>query len=564
MFFLQRETHFRVSCCKYRKFFPKVGQHPEKILYLQPPYRNSPNTIEPETLNFFPHIISLFFKIICIFAFRNKKSVIMGMVLNRFAMLKQLRNDIKYDGYYSRKFKLSAVIVHDPNDRELVNCVSQNFVRWAEMTGKNFLFISFVEPSTEWKRSSMASDRYSVNKDYLLTDNDFTHENEETTNPLLREFMGLPPAGSYLMLTNDLCSNTFHKVSISTNSLEHCLLQITDYCDDEAHGIDHGPGDFNSLLDNLNADEYSHSNTFIDALLDLTSMFSKADNDYELSEQKDRAKKVIQRLKEQLECASDEDYEEKLFRLYESIRYFSKLQRPLRFKPRGAARPTAITHFECLQHSTLGYITSDSYSNYSSEPDSTEWLDEYSQKLLKSHDEMKKIIFSSPDLDYSGLTIYLGKIVENETNLSIGQLLRYVMGIDMPEYYNKYCADMRNVSIPAGNTYINMNQFASWECNYDKAPLKSVPMGSLVYAYSDMYGGQRDYPCVPLWNRFEELTVELIDFLLNFSINYRNLAAHIDHDSSRTYFGAKHAFDEFMDHFLPELYHLKQKLTSRY
>ena len=82
--------------------------------------------------------------------------------------------------------------------------------------------------------------------------------------------MGLPQFGSFLMLTENLCSNTFYKIPICSGTIEEQFALITRYCEDEFNGVDHTPADFKKLLSALNAGEFSIMNSLLDVLIDFT------------------------------------------------------------------------------------------------------------------------------------------------------------------------------------------------------------------------------------------------------------------------------------------------------
>lgn len=177
------------------------------------------------------------------------------------------------------------------------------------------------------------------------------------------------------------------------------------------------------------------------------------------------------------------------------------------------------------------------------------YLDEYSILLYQSYKSISSALSKIPDkLDYSGLTIYLGKIVENELNLSLGQMLRWAMNIDMPTYYNQYCADRGNIFVTAGNSRAYLNQ----RLTENGTQLKSIPIGTLLWAYRSIPENH-----VLRQDRITKLNEHLLAFLQNFSDNYRNPAGHIDNNSEITYEGAQQAFEEFLNHYLYQLDKIK-------
>jgi len=466
--------------------------------------------------------------------------------MNRFSMLSQLREDIKTSqniGLDYKSFILSGVVVHDCNDHGLIESMSKHFVQWAEETGDHFLFITFIQPSTDWKNSTHCHDGYWIDKDVLMLDPSYSKEDEERTIPLLRDFMDLPQYGSYLMLTEDLTSKSFYKIPISAETIENQFLLITNYCNEEASGIIHSPKDFKKLLKELKADEYCHLSSLLDVLIDYTSVISNiVDNgEEEKRKQLEQADQVIERLRARLKHYTGEDFEDKLFHLFECMEIVYK---------------KLYMNNQRYLHPRLRNIS----NNLTVKKD---YLDAYSCKLLDTYNLLSFITSNRPEnIDYSGLTIYLGKIVENELNLSIEQMLRHAMGIEMPKYFNKYCSRRRKVEIPAGKNTINVNQYRSYLDRSDLAPLMSIPMGNLIYAYKNMIEEPLTVYPQPKSERLKILEDETINFLKEFSSSYRNPAGHLDPNSEITYKGAKVAFEQFLDNYLFELYKIKKSLTN--
>lgn len=125
------------------------------------------------------------------------------------------------------------------------------------------------------------------------------------------------------------------------------------------------------------------------------------------------------------------------------------------------------------------------------------------------------------------------------------------MNIDMPTYYNKYCAGRGNIFVAAGNSRAYLNQ----RLTENGAQLKSIPIGTLLWAYRSI--PENHYA---IQERIKNLSNELLAFLQNFSDNYRNPAGHMDNDSENTYKGAQQAFEEFLDHYLYQLDKIKSAL----
>ncbi len=483
----------------------------------------------------------------------------MGMFLNRFHMLKQLRNYINDKSTCNQDLNnlvLSGIVVHDPNDEDLIKHVSNNFVKWAEMTGKHFLFITFIHPSEDWKESRHCHKNWEIDMDNLVTDRSFSEEDENSTIPLLRNFMGLPENGSFLMLTDNLCSKTFFQIPISAETIEKQFIQITKYCDEEAAGAEHTPADFKQLLNTLKYSEISIDKWIIDVLIDFESLISPFIERSFLSEnanteQLNHASDVIKNVRDVLHNYKGNDFEDKVFNLYECIAYFNRLKSKSENDFRYGHRHHMEEDFE---DDYYGWDSREYEWNFGRHGWNLKLLDKYSLKLYKTYRLLSFVIRNAPDnLDYSGFTIYLGKIVENELNLSLGQMLRWAMNIDMPTYYNQYCAARGNIFITAGNSRAYLNQRLS----ENGTQLKSIPIGTLLWAYRSI--PENHYV---MQERIKELSNELLDFLKDFSDKYRNPAGHMDNDSERTYRGAQHAFDEFLANYLYQLDEIKSALCG--
>ena len=446
----------------------------------------------------------------------------MGMIMNRFDMFTQMRRDIRQTNTYNH-FVLCGVVVHDINDSELINAMSNKFVQWAEMTGNHFLFITFIQPSVEWKNSKFCHDSYWIDKDNLMTDPTFSKEDEERTIPLLRDFMNLPLNGSYLMLTDNICSNSFYKIPICANTIEDKFLLITKYCEDEHNGVEHSPSDYQNLLFTLKAREHFNVDTLLDILIDYTALTSKINKNIDNETQYKYAKSVIIKLREKLREYEGEDFEERLFNLFECVEIVNT--QLFKSNPRLTRQP--IEHY----------------------------MDDYSKKLFKTYNLLTEITCKyTEDLDYSGLTIYLGKIVENELHLSVGQMLRWAMGIDMPTYFNKYCHG-KIVKVRSGNQDINLNK-------RDESRQRSIPMGTLLNVYETMYNQPDEVYPTPDFNRLTKLNSDLLSFLKDFCRFYRNRAGHLDPNSKETYEGAKEAFKQFGIRYIQQLYKIKEQIRQ--
>ena len=476
----------------------------------------------------------------------------MGFAMNSFDMLEQLRQDINSkDDTKQRfsKFILNAVIVHDPQDSELIDKIRQNFPKWSEETGDHFLFITFVNPTGEWFEKQARKDYFFFDKTMFLGSLDRNNTIDEgKTNYLLRKYMDLPPSGSFLMLTDKLTSNSFYQIPTSAESLESQLNQITNYCQEESEVKVHSPSDFNALIKNLKAEKTHHKKSFLNILSDYAALLSKISpfgRVFGRNRQENRRIELIQKEKEEIKNYDGKDWIQKITDLYflngeilkDILQTEDKRYRDLMNK---------IMKEFLLNEKNLDPCSNSQYFSFLIMEGSL--FDFYPNK-----DER---------IDYSGLTIYLGNIIENELNLSVEQMLRHTMGIDMPEYFNKYSLEKGDVIIPAGNTQINVNQTKHKSETKDRTPLKNIPIGNLIYAYESMLANFETINPSPIPERFLKLDKNFIPFFRNFSNRFRNKAAHPSEINLDTYQNAKKEFDKFLNYYLEVLSDIRKSLQT--
>ena len=144
----------------------------------------------------------------------------MGAILNRFDKLFELKNDSKK----MSQFKLTAVIVHDPDDKELCNHIRTHFPYFAEVTGKNFLFITFIQPSKE-DINRLRNNEFKYAK-LLVSDREEGNNIESIVYPQLRELFQIKEKGSFLILAEKLLDKQFYKIRITSESLPYQFMRL--------------------------------------------------------------------------------------------------------------------------------------------------------------------------------------------------------------------------------------------------------------------------------------------------------------------------------------------------
>lgn len=174
------------------------------------------------------------------------------------------------------------------------------------------------------------------------------------------------------------------------------------------------------------------------------------------------------------------------------------------------------------------------------------------QELMQDEEKFKELT----PIDYSALGMYMGKFVEQEINSSVVQIMRAFCGIEMPEYYCKFCPDFDiDADVEYKNKRIRLNEHKD-----PQAPpkaLRSISLGDAYYALKQLKeedddGFFRDYPWL-----YDKKFLESWRILFG----YRNRMAHIgeiiDADTLKDNYKQ---FTSFLT-FMPKILEAKKELA---
>lgn len=154
--------------------------------------------------------------------------------------------------------------------------------------------------------------------------------------------------------------------------------------------------------------------------------------------------------------------------------------------------------------------------------------------------------------DRATLGLYIGKFVEQEINSSIVQLMRNVIGIEMPKFYCKRDSQFGDDKVIIGNRNIWLNK---QENPSVRGSLKTIPAGDAYYALKQLKEKFSDFDDYD-WlndNRFLDAWRKLFDF--------RNKVAHIGHLISQEELEKAFGwFDVFLK-YMPDIKALKVELA---
>ena len=448
----------------------------------------------------------------------------MGCILNRFDKLMELTKNESVN----KLFKLTAIIAHDPTDNDLKKHIRSHFLDFARLTGKNFLFITFIQPPKVYA-DAIRRREYEYAK--LLISDSYQHNDPDTViNPLVRDYYGLPEDGSYLVLAKKLSDNEVFIVPITTGSLPYQLMELTSYTE--------CPYNFDELIEKLNGESINIKEMLGESLLKLVSLISPSSPPYKYPlhaySQREMAKKTIKEEKQKLiavlkRSSDDDDLTDKVLKIYRIIEH------------------VYMNVFNEGRH----------YSYIEQECENYKLLDDKSQQFWNTYSRLSYFIksVSRDELDYSAFILYLGKIVETELNLSVCQMLRQSMGIDMPDFYNKYCHKADKTFIPTAKKEVPLNKY---RFEYGKKHLEGVALGDLLYAYKTAIDTDINWQ-VSNPEYLEPIPTEFITLWASIA-QKRNDAAHSRSVNVDAYENTKELFNEFLKEFIYELYQIKETL----
>ena len=126
-----------------------------------------------------------------------------------------------------------------------------------------------------------------------------------------------------------------------------------------------------------------------------------------------------------------------------------------------------------------------------------------------------------------------------------------VNGIEMPEYFDKYCRERGEVLVNNDDNHtININESQSRR-GIDREPQKGVPMGNLIWAYKRRF----EQNCnVYNWREFE--------FFKEFNNRFRNKAAHIGVITKDDFREVEECFRKFMQDYIKRLHEIKERVCD--
>lgn len=476
----------------------------------------------------------------------------MGLPLSRFQMLSRLCARDEYVREKFAHFKLTCIVLHDPDDGAFTRQMKNRFPALHQQTGESMLFVTFVNPPKSW--------RFTGRENF----NELESRNLEAERgfdswliiqhlmPVIAPDENLP----CLILTDDLLSGDYVLMKTSTEGFERQLLQLGRYCSASESRFRVSDSRFQSFLSGLGPSHLCHlvEGTVAKAFADVLALHDLQNDNKEAANWVSHRTSELQTLKD-----SASDSETKSRAEWALFRYQSSAKRMREHEPmfldsdhaielrndetylgawdpsiqddailphlyeRYYLRPKQIKGYELCHVSSRGNIREFNES-LPSFVRKESWDEVYS---FYSEDELHPIPRS-----FKSLARPLTEFFEREINMTLVQLMRFNCGIEMPKYYRKF----KRGTI----AYIKTRTDGRVALNACEYPDKWVPimLGPAYYAYRSMSERNGEY----------YLTDRMGEAFLNewyHMIKYRNMVSHADY-SDEDYFG----YEAFSDFFL--------------
>lgn len=154
--------------------------------------------------------------------------------------------------------------------------------------------------------------------------------------------------------------------------------------------------------------------------------------------------------------------------------------------------------------------------------------------------------------DRAALGLYIGKFVEQEINSSVVQLMRYAIGIDMPEFFCKRDPRFRDDEVRKGKRCILLNK---QNAPTERYSLATIPAGDAYYAL-EVLKDETDFFEDYKW-LYDKAFLDAWRNLFRF----RNSVAHIGHLIAQSELDEAFGWFEIFLRYMPNIKALKMELA---
>lgn len=415
-------------------------------------------------------------QIIPIFIGRNL--YVMGLPVSKFHILADICSKESFIQNEFSAYKLVCIVLHDPDDEAFNREMRRRFAKLHEWTGKDMLFITFIDPPSRWHASWGGEDGFykrNVNVerglDSWLVINNFL--------PVVAPESNLP----CILVTHDLLSQEYVILESSIYDFERQLVRLGDYCSSSPERFSISDPRFQDFVSGLGNSQYRTlpERSVAEELAGTLALSKIRDYDREAIRWTERR---LSELKERAVATEEEDY--MAASLYNSYATDLEACRGIERRSSSHGLPD-FPEYRDIRHSKY-YLPPDKITGLSScNILSRGNIQQYNNLLPVyinhlSWEKFNLLQLDEPDdgsaygINFKQLAHPLTEFFERELNLTLVQQMRLYLGIEMPEYYRKYKKGVF-VSVQTEKENVKLNA-----CVFPDI-LKPVPIGKAYCAY---------------------------------------------------------------------------------
>ena len=418
-----------------------------------------------------------------------------------------------------------AIVVHDPDDQDFINCVNDNYAELNYKTGEDFAYITFCGMPRKY------------NPFHPEPDSIPPTENDADLIRLIQRQFNIQKLPS-LIITDNLSSNRYFTWASSAEEIFNQLIALGRFSSEDWYD----PRDLEhycrhrhrTIPGNDEADTYSElhwkqtpdGRTIAEIMTESLAVYEIAEGVWRRyqSDATEFLKKDLKSIQERIEDVSEQS-DESIQQIEHLLLLLSNISNRLSHSKIGPYRLKEERFKNCID------LVKEEVKKYNN--------------IAKLFDLTKHKIFKDFNMnDFRLLGAALGNIYEAEVNATIIQAARWLKGIPMPDYFCKHYEALQNRACMVGNVDLNF---------YDSAHdiLRMISLGQVEHVINGIEKLRDDLP--------ENMAERIKEFSF-----LRNEACHPGPGMRRKRFGRM--YDHFcrdMHYFLPTLNDMQARLQGR-
>ena len=398
-----------------------------------------------------------------------------------------------------------AIVVHDPDDQDFIDCVNDNYAELNYKTGEDFAYITFCGMPRDYNPLHPEPDSIPP------TDND-----PDLIRLIQRQFniRKLPS----LIITDNLSSNRYFTWASSAEEIFNQLIVLGRFSSADMDDPD--------SYSKLHWTQTPDGRTIAEIMTESLAVYEIAEGVWRMdqSDATEFLKKDLKSIQERIEDVSEQS-DESIQQIEHLLLLLSNISNRLSHSKIGPYRLKEERFKNCID------LVKEEVKKYNN--------------IAKLFDLTKHKIFKDFNMnDFRLLGAALGNIYEAEVNATIIQAARWLKGIPMPDYFCKHYEALQNRACMVGNVDLNF---------YDRAHdiLRMISLGQVEHVINGIENLRDDLP--------ENMAERIKEFSF-----LRNEACHPGPGMPREEFDKMYnLFCHDMHYFLPTLNDMQARLQGR-